>query len=120
MQSGTTKKSRSLEVLRPAALRLSRSGSSVRESSQPRLGPRLRPPGLAGSRERWRYGTPAWAQKSEAAIREEAEEALQEYLKDNPDIQGLVQKRATNKRRLAPADPEPPPAPKRRQMCIVQ
>merc|ERR1712032_1755595 len=36
------------------------------------------------------YGTPAWAKKSEADALAEAQTALQKYLEDNPELQGLM------------------------------
>eukprot|EP00930_Biecheleria_cincta_P029871 TRINITY_DN20729_c0_g1_i1.p1 TRINITY_DN20729_c0_g1~~TRINITY_DN20729_c0_g1_i1.p1 ORF type:complete len:511 (+),score=91.28 TRINITY_DN20729_c0_g1_i1:72-1604(+) len=36
------------------------------------------------------YGTPAWAQKSTAQLKEDAERALDQYLKDNPELEEVA------------------------------
>lgn len=48
------------------------------------------------------YGTPAWAKKSYAEVRAEADAALEKYLTQNPDLQGIMQdRRGVQKRALS-------------------
>lgn len=44
------------------------------------------------------YGTPEWALLSEAKAKKEANKALDEYLKQNPDLQDLVNKPAVKRK----------------------
>lgn len=39
------------------------------------------------------YGVPAWAKKAAETARAEADKALEEYLKDNPELQDIMHKR---------------------------
>jgi len=54
------------------------------------------------------YGTPAWAKKDHAAVRVEVDAALQEYLAEHPDLQGIMKEgQEIRKRTLAHLERSP-------------